>query len=178
MKVSAVGQMKEELLNLKTVAEKLDKDYDRHVELLNNDHIELPDGCILKSFNEKLSYVEEAHGVIENVASAKTKVEYLHNEISLLDDIIKSMAQRKTEKDLLLRSKEEEAGAIGYYQTQCNLHSINNEAEETNVEKENAMNKISRTVAEMKDILSNQKSKLQPMVRVNISYFDTIVNIV
>ena len=176
--MSAVGQMKEELLQLKTLIEKHVSDYDRHVEMFNYDHIELPDGCILKSFDEKVSYVKEANGVIESVASSKTKVEYLQNEISLLDEIIKSMVQRKTEKDLLLSSKEEEAGAKGYYQTQCNLQSINHEAEETNVLKENTMNEISRTVTEMKDILSNQKSKLQPMVRIDFSYIYSIVNII
>jgi phosphosulfolactate synthase (CoM biosynthesis protein A) len=159
--------MKNELTELRAAVEKLDEEYDRRMQILNKDYIELPNGCILKSIHDRLSYVDQANKMMENAEGSKEKVSYLQKEISHLDDTIAAIIQRKSKKHYMLSKKEENVGATGYYHIQSNLQATNKRVEKMNELKENAMKEISRSVIEMKNILSSQQAKLQPMVRVD-----------
>lgn len=169
MKTREVMNMKSKLIELRNAIEKLENAIDCRIEILNKDCIELPNGCILKTINDRVSFIDEANTMIENAKCIEEKVSYLQKETCLLEKTIAMLVQQKSKKYLMLSEKEEQVGATGYFQTQSHLQATNQEVAITNELKENALKEISRSVIEMKNVLNNQQSKLQPMVRVNLS---------
>lgn len=169
MKSKEVTNMKDGLIELRNVIEKLEKSIDCRIEILNKDCIELPNGCILKTVKDRLSFVDEANTVIENAKCTEEKVSYLQKETCILENTITMLVQQKSKKYLMLSEKEEQVGAKGYFQTQSHLQATNQEVAKTNELKENALKEISRSVIDLKNVLNNQQSKLQPMVRLSLS---------
>lgn len=93
----------------------------------------------------------------------------LEQEVVELDGTISNLMKSINDKELDHRAQEETAGAIGYHKAKCDLKDSKEEAEQMNNLKEKEMHTISEIVTQMKHILKQKQSKLQPMVSAKLS---------